>query len=220
MDSRQTEEQNIIELKKYWKKYGPLVTKALLIFFLAMIGTKYYQNHKAVKSEQAAIIYESVLAAIQNKDYTTLDVKANELIKDYNNTPYANLSRLIIAKSKIDQNKIEEAINELKIINNEKDRTAIWHIATARLARLLQAEGKIDEALFVLKNYNKNYQTMFEEIKGDLYFQKEDVNKAKESYLLAKKGLPKESQLPWLEMRLLHLGQMPEMKNNLLSEKK
>lgn len=206
MDVYQTEEQQIVQIKRLWAQYGKLVIGTLLITLLAMWGMRYYRHYVATQNEQASSEYQVLLKAMQEKDYATVQSQGELLIRDYKKTSYADLGSMMLAKLAVDENNLDLAKSKLEWIIDNNNKSRLWHIAKVRLSRILVEQNKSVEALDVLSGKFNGYTALYEEAKGDIYVNSGELDKAKESYRVAINSLPRNVDSSWLELKLKDLG--------------
>ena len=186
-----------------------------IIFAGLMIGIlflsfQYYQHREMKQSEVASNHYETLLSAIQKKEMNTVKEKADILIRDYSKTPYAPLALFTLSKIAIEENNFPLAISHLqdalKLTGNKKG--PLQHASRTRLAKVLVAEKKYDEALSLLENQKaiEGYVTLYEELKGDIYLKQNQLDKAKIAFKLAKEAAPNGMPISRLELKLADLG--------------
>ncbi|HRE31440.1 MAG TPA: tetratricopeptide repeat protein, partial [Candidatus Berkiella sp.] len=97
MEAYATEEQQLEAVKQWFKKYGNRITWALIIILGLVAGGRYWSHHQAVIANQASDNYVLMISALEQNDQTTLKSKAELLIKDYPQSPYASLAALVVA---------------------------------------------------------------------------------------------------------------------------
>ncbi|MQK16773.1 tetratricopeptide repeat protein, partial [Escherichia coli] len=72
---------------------------------------------------------------------------AARLKKEYGGTHYAQYASLFIAKLAVDNGKLDDAFAELKPLVDKPADEAIGEMARQRMARVLAAQGKVEEGL-------------------------------------------------------------------------
>ncbi len=115
---------------------------------------------------------------------------AEQMITDYEAKYGANIylvkARLMVAGKLVEQDKMAEAKTQYQTLIDVKPEKSIAEMARLRLARLLVSEGEYTSALAQLdKVQSKAYQTIVEEIVGDVFLAQGELNKAKDAYQLA-----------------------------------
>jgi len=116
--------------------------------------------------------------------------EAETMIADYEAKYGANIyvvkARLMAAGKLVEQDKIAAAKAHYEALIEVKPEKSIAEMARLRLARLLVSEGDYTAALMQLdKVQSQAYQTIVEEVVGDVYLAQGDLSKAKDSYQLA-----------------------------------
>lgn len=208
MDAYQTESQQVEEIKDFFKRNTRAIVVGLVLFCVLFGSMHYWQKSKLVKSSEASDLYQQVLLADLQHDSATLNAKSQEIIDKYSSTPYAQFAAFMLAKEAVDKKDYATASDKLRWVIAKTSKGAGVYIATERLARVLIQQGEYDEALKVLndKAPSKEFVTLYEEAKGDIYLAKGDIPEAKIAYLKAAQDLPEGAQAPVLHLKLVDLG--------------
>ncbi|KTD19377.1 YfgM family protein [Legionella israelensis] len=181
-----TEEEQIEAIKKWWKRYSTLITVMISVILLAIAGYRYWSWHQQKVLLQASNTYEQMMLAFSHQNDKAVKSFANQLIKNYKNTVYADVAHLTLAKLLIKNNKLNLAKDELyKVVENSKIN-ALKQLARLRQARILLQQKSYDKALAELKIIDDSaYLAIINELKGDLFAATGKYQKAIESYRLA-----------------------------------
>lgn len=217
MDAYLTEEQQVEDLKKWFKKYGGILSWVVIIICLVASVFMYWRHHQEVIREQASEHYSALLDSIEKEDKTTANAKADILLKQYASTPYAALASLVLASDAVEAKDFEQAKNHLSWVIENAKQVDFQRIAKVRLMRLLIAQDKLDEALHVFDEKKAGaFLTLMAELKGDILLKQKDVDKAKDAYELAYRSAPEEGMHgPLLKMKMEALGiKIPEPTEN------
>jgi len=200
-----------IDHKTLWQSYGKFFIIALAIALVGYGAWQYKLHRQAVFVEEASLQYDKMLTALRTKDFTKVEEQFKIIQEKYQATPYASLAALIQARVDVEQNAMDKAIAHLQTAVNvaEQQQGPMGHVARVRLARLLADQKKYDEALNLLTANVKTdgYITLYEEAKGDIYSQKNDLDKARDAYAVALKAVP-----PGVSANALQL-KMTDLKN-------
>lgn len=179
------EQEQLDELKAWWKAYGntviTLVTVALLAF-AAYKGWTYYQHAQAVK---ASAKYEA-LTQLDAKDLKGVRGLVGELMDNYAGTPYAGRAALIAAKANYAANDAKSAKAQLEWAMGNAKEDAVRAIAQLQLAALQSEEKQYDAALKTLEQqHDAAFDGLFADLKGDVLAAQGKKSEAKAAYALA-----------------------------------
>lgn len=198
-----TEEEQLQAIKTFWSRYGSWITTALIIILVVILGFKYWYWHQSKLSTQASNTYEQLMIAFAHHDDKQATAYANQLIKKFDHTIYADAARLALAKLNVKTNHFEKANRLLKQVTTNSSLISFRQIAAIRSARLYIAQKEYDNA-FAELNVVKDeaYLSMVNELKGDIYVAKRQFKLANLAYQNAVK-LSKARQIAntYLEMK-------------------
>lgn len=179
-----TEEEQIEDLKKWWKENGPSVVFGVFVGLAGLLGWNYWQDYQARQATEASALYTELLLKM---DAAQPGGESDELIttlrNKYDDTVYAPLAVLAAAKLAVDKNDIDTAIGHLEWVIKHADQAEIGITARLRISRLYLAQGKFDKVESFLKTeYPKAYTAVVEELRGDLLVAKGSPETAREAY--------------------------------------
>lgn len=162
------EQEQLAELKAWWKQYGNLVTGIVIaasIGVLAWQGWNYYQRNQAA---QASAVYGVLQRAALERDTQKTKAAAGELVEKYGSTAYAQLGALIAAKALYESGDLKSAKAQLSwVADNGKDE--LKDLGRLRLVSVLLDEKAYDEALKVLSaSHGASFDGRYAEMKGDV----------------------------------------------------
>jgi len=163
------EQEQLDELKTWWKMHGNLVTAvitAAAVAALAWQGWHWWQRKEAA---QASVIYAAVQESLAKGDAKRSRELAGELIDKYSGTVYAGMAALLSAKAQTEGGDMKTAQVQLTwAVENAKDGT-IRDLARLRLAAILLDQKAYDDALKQLAAApSAELVPRFEELKGDV----------------------------------------------------
>ncbi|AHE67110.1 YfgM family protein [Legionella oakridgensis] len=165
-----TEQEQLEAIKKWWHRYNGIITIVVSVTLLAIAGYKYWNWHESRLIQQASDAYEHLMIAFSNQDNKKVQSYANQLIKEYGKTVYADAARLTLAKLFIIHENYKKAQEQLQQVASYSSIPTIQQVAKIRLARLLVAEKAYDKALTELSHINDaSYMPVINELKGDIY---------------------------------------------------
>lgn len=192
-----------VDQASLWERYGRLFIIGSLIILIAFTGIQGYGLYLSRQSEKASIIYDHMLTSIREKQFDKVGSQAQDLVAHYAKTPYGPLAALMLARLAFDEKNLDKAIEHLRFAMNASDKGPVQHVARVRLARVLGAKQKYDEALTVLnpKKRPEGYITLYEEAKGDIYTLKNEPENARIAYDTALQAAPPGAPVTPLQLK-------------------
>ena len=207
MEAYQTEDQELAIILKFLKENGRFILTLILIICCSFFGIHKFKQYQENYRARASDLYQEMLSAIKNDDFTVAKDKGQTLINKYRRTPYSLFSAMLLAKMAIDEQDIDTALTKLRWIVDHHKKAPLWHVAKIKIARLLHATGNSEAALKELNNTPNGYEVLYEEVKGDIYFSMNELDKAREAYKKAITSVPMDNMVPWLQLKLQDLGE-------------
>lgn len=181
-----TEDEQLEAIKKWWKRYGNLVTVLISLVLLSIAGYRYMQWHQAKLTQQASITYENMMNSFSNHNIKSVRSYANELISGYEHTVYADAAHMTLAKIYISKEKLDKARDELEVVANGSNAPALKQVAKIRIARIMAASKDYTNALNELSSIDdKAYLPVINELKGDIYSLTGHFKEAMNAYRMA-----------------------------------
>ena len=202
-----SEDDELAGVKDWWQRNGkPLVAGGLLAL-IAVLGWQFWQRYQANQSQGASMLYqqllETALTPSGQADTTRVAEISGKLKSEYGGTTYAQYGSLFVAKVAVDTGKLDDAAAELKVVADKPANETLGEIARQRLARVLAAQNKADDALKLLDgDADKSFLASREELKGDLLVQLGRTDEAQAAYQKAKSALSEEAAVGGLQMKL------------------
>jgi predicted negative regulator of RcsB-dependent stress response len=186
MSEMRTEEEQIEAMKKWWEENGKQTLVAVVLVAGGWFGFNQYQDTQRETAEAASAVYQEMLvlsASEAEADQGQRAVLLDKLQSDFSSTVYAQFAALFKAKDAVEAGDLELAEKELtSVVANTQDE-ALLHTATVRLARVMLAAGKIDDALALLANDKTGaFEAEYQETAGDALLAKGDKDAAREAY--------------------------------------
>ncbi|MDO7928907.1 tetratricopeptide repeat protein [Pseudomonas sp. KFB-139] len=202
-----TDDEELAVMKDWWQRNGkPLVTGGLLAL-VVVFGWYTWQNYNSKQSQGASMLYqqllETSLTPSGQADTARVAEIAGKLKSEFGGTAYAQFGSLFVAKVAVDAGKLDDAAAELKPVADKPASATLGEIARQRLARVLAAQNKADDALKLLAgDAEKAFLASREELKGDLLVQLGRTDEAHAAYQKAKSALSEDAAVGGLQMKL------------------
>ncbi|OHC61164.1 MULTISPECIES: tetratricopeptide repeat protein [Pseudomonas] len=202
-----TDDEELAVIKDWWQRNGkPLLTGSVLAL-VVVFGWQGWQKYQASQSHGASMVYQQLLETALNPsgqpDPAKVAELANTLKSDFAGTHYAQYGSLFVAKVAVEAGKLDDAAAELQAIVDKPVDDTLAELARQRLARVLAAQDKVEEALKLLEgDADQAYLASREELKGDLLVKLGRNDDAYAAYVKAKAALAEEAAVGGLQMKL------------------
>lgn len=188
MSDYKTDDEKVEELKAWWKENGTSVIVGVALAIGGLFGWEYWKDHQISTANAASALYNKVSTSDNASiEQMMSDVKALE--SDYASTPYAAIANLKLAQQSAEQGNYEQAVTALRWVIDNGSEASLKDVASIRLARVLLAMGKLDDAMkLASQNYSQAYAGLAEELKGDIYVAQNKHEEARAAYDKAMHG--------------------------------
>jgi predicted negative regulator of RcsB-dependent stress response len=203
------EQEQVAELKAWWRQHGNLIVSVILAAALAFAGWQGWRWYTASQSAQAGALYDALVKAVQANDAKALRDAAGSLIESYPRTHYAAMGALVAARWHFDRNDLKSARTQLQWVVERGPNDDFRDLARLRLAAVLLDEKALDEALKVLEApHGAAYDSQFAALRGDVLVAKNQPAEARAAYKLALEKAAREQGAfrETVRMRLEALG--------------
>lgn len=178
MDVYRTEEEQVAAIRNWWQQNGIAVLVAIVLAALTYAGWHWYKQHKAEEALAASSLYQGMMESFQQMaqggqaaaDAEARIVKAgDELINKHGDSIYAQFAALMLAGHAVEQDDYAGAEKYLRTALNHDGDKSLTALTTNRLARVLSAQGKHDEALALLQGeVPAKFVAAREDVRGDI----------------------------------------------------
>ena len=180
------EQEQLDELKTWWKMYGNLVTGILVAVALAVAGWQGWNWWQRQQSAQASALFSGLQTAAVQKDAKRARELAGELIDKYSATAYAGMGARLAARTQLDAGDAKNARAQLAwAAENAKD-PGLRELARLRLAAVMLDEKAYDEAMKQLAaEPAAAFAPRFAELRGDVFAAQGKIAEARNAYDVA-----------------------------------
>ena len=185
MAAYDSEQDQIEEIKKWWKENGSSVIIGVLLGFILLFGWRGWEYYTSQRAELASSLYESILFALEQGQADKARGAANTLLSEYSKSPYATLAQLNLAAQDLKENNLNSSHARLQWIIDQNTLPQLTHIARLRKAKLFLSEAKREEAKKLLSQVPNEgaFKSGYMELKGDLALAEGQVNEARKAYV-------------------------------------
>lgn len=163
------EQEQLDELKHFWKQYGNLITWALIVVLGAFSAWNGYQYWKRSQAAQASVMYDEIERAVQSGESARVDRSLADMQERFGSTVYAQQASLLAAKAYYDKGNVDAANAALTWVAGKSSDQGYQSVAKLRLAGILLEKKAYDEALQQLSGaFSKDFSGLVADRRGDI----------------------------------------------------
>ena len=163
------EQEQLDQLKHYWKQYGNMITWVLIVVLGAYAGWNFYQYWQRSQAQQAAAMFDEVERVVKSTDPAKIDRVFGDIKDKFGSTTYAQQAGLLVAKEYYAAGKLDAAKAALGWVADKSSDPGYQAVARLRLAGILMDGKAYDEALKQLGgSFPANFEALVADRKGDI----------------------------------------------------
>jgi len=209
------EQEQLDQLKSFWKQYGNLLTWLLIIVlgaYAAWNGWTWYQRKQSIES---GAMFDALDKAAQAGDAATAGRIFNDMKDRYPSTAFTQQGGLLAAKVQFDKGKPDDALAALAWVSTNATETEYQAVARLRAAGVLLDQKKYDDALkqldgIAVKDGAKEFDALAADRRGDVLLAQGKTTDATAAYKKAWDTMDKAINYRRLiEAKLTALGAAP-----------
>ena len=177
------EQEQLDQIKHFWKQYGNAITWALIVVLGAFASWNFYQYWQRNQAVQAAALFDEVDRAAQSTDVSRIDRVFGDMKDRFASTAYAQQSALLVAKQYVNLNKPDSARTALTWLAAQSSDVGYQSVAKLRLAAILTDAKSFDAALGQLDgSFPSSFEALVADRKGDIFVLQGQKEKAVAEY--------------------------------------
>jgi len=205
------EQEQLDELKAFWKQYGNLVTWVLIVALAAYAGLNGWRWWQRDRAAKAGAIFEQLDIAAHARDANRAGAIFGDLKSRYPGTTYAEQGGLIAAHAQYQAGQVDAAQASLAWVADNAGEDEYRSVARLRLAALLLQAKKPDEALKQLDAAKSpSFAALVADRRGDVLMAMGKTEEAKRAYQAAWASMdPKLEYRNLIDAKLTALGAAP-----------
>jgi predicted negative regulator of RcsB-dependent stress response len=206
------QQEQLDQVKHFWKRYGNLITWALVAVLGAYAAWTYYLHWQQQRSQGATALYDELDKAAAERNTDRVRQAFADLKAQFAGTTAAEQGALLSAKVQADAGKQDDARAALQWLVESGKNEGLVAVARLRLAGIQLDAKQFDAALKTLDaKAPEEYAALVADRRGDVYLAQGKTKEAIESFQAAWKGLePTIEYRRFVEGKLTVLGAPPE----------
>ena len=176
------EEQEINQLKDWWKENGKTIIVAFILGVGGMFGWRYWQAHQAEQIAQASAQYDALIYSAQ-QDEQAKKANIEQFVQANSKTAYAVFALLDEAKKAAEKQDFAAAEANLNQALTQSQDEVLTSIVALRLSAVQFQLGQLDNALTTLNQVKgESFNARKAILTGDIQVAKGDKVAAKNSF--------------------------------------
>ena len=176
------EEQEINQLKDWWKENGKTIIVAFILGVGGMFGWRYWQAHQAEQIAQASAQYDALIYSAQ-QDKQAKKANIEQFVQANSKTAYAVFALLDEAKKATEKQDFAAAEVNLNQALTQSQDEVLTSIVALRLSAVQFQLGQLDNALTTLNQVKgESFNARKAILTGDIQIVKGDKVAAKNSF--------------------------------------
>src|SRR3954465_4203442 len=144
------EQEQVAELKAWWKQYGSLIVAAIGAAALTFAGWQAWRWYERRQAADAGALYDTIGRAARAGDAKALRDAGGALLENYPRTVYASLAALMAARFYFERDDLKSAKAQLQWVIDHGRTDELRDLGRLRLAAVLLDEKAYDDALKLL----------------------------------------------------------------------
>ena len=198
------EEQEINQLKDWWKENGKTIIVAFILGVGGMFGWRYWQAHQAEQIAQASAQYDALIYSAQ-QDEQAKKANIEQFVQANSKTTYAVFALLDEAKKATEKQNFAAAEVNLNQALTQSQDEVLTSIIALRLSAVQFQLGQLDNALTTLNQVKgESFNARKAILTGDIQVAKGDKVAAKNSFEQAQQsGSQLEQQMAKIKLNNL-----------------
>jgi predicted negative regulator of RcsB-dependent stress response len=205
------EQEQLDELKAFWKEHGNLITWVLTLALLVFAGFNGWRYWERQQAEKAAVLFEELDKAVLAGDAARGARVFGDLKDRFPRTAQAQQAGLLNARLQLDKGQADAARAALDWVAQNAAEDEYQAIARLRLAALMLEGKQYDEALKQLDAAKSpEFAALVADRRGDVLLAQGKSAEAQAAYAAAYKAMDEKLDYRRLvEAKLTALGAAP-----------
>jgi len=203
------EQEQLDEVKAWWRTNGTLVTSVIAALAISLAGWQAWRWVQHTRSVESGALYENLVKAVQAGDAKAVRDAGGALAENHAGMMYASMGALVTARFHADRGDVKNAKAQLQWVTERSASPEFRDLARLRMAALLLDEKAHDEALAQLEAPpGVAFVSQFAALRGDIETDRNRPEQAKSAYQQAieKAGKTDQALIEGVRMRLEALG--------------
>ncbi len=202
------EQEQVEELKAWWKQHGLYVLAGVSAFVIGVAGWKAWGYWGQKQSTEASLLFERAMQATASNDLKAAKELSGRIMENHGRTGYAAPAAWLAGKTNYATGDLKSAQAQYQFALEHAKDAGLEQMARLRLASILLDQKNYAEALKQLEGaHDPAFDALFANLKGDVLLAQGNSAAANAAYKEALAKLEAKSPLKAVvEMKLDGIG--------------
>ncbi|ABM03006.1 conserved hypothetical protein [Psychromonas ingrahamii 37] len=183
IEGYETEEQQVIAIKKWWKENGNTLMIAAVIGLAGLWGWRFYNASVITGQEEASQAYSDMLVKFESQGGEAGLDSIRAFIAGNQDNNYGVLASLLLAKEAVQQKDFALAKAQFVQLQSQNEYAPLNAVINLRLARVEAQLGEYEQALKTLTLITEpSFLAKANQVKGSIYLNMGDIEKARTAF--------------------------------------
>lgn len=180
------EQEQLEELKAWWKENGNRLLGLLLVAVIAMGGWRGWQYYQNQQSMEAATLYSGFTQQLKSNDAKRINDAAAAVMDKYASNGYAPRAALLSAQVNEQGKDLSRAKSQLQWVIDHAGEAGLKDVARLRLASIHLDEKNYADAMKLLEaRHPPSFDALYADLRGDVLSAQGKKDEARSAYKLA-----------------------------------
>lgn len=176
MNEMLSDDEQVERLKAWWKANGNSIIAGVVIGLGGFFAWQWWGGYQDKLAGEGAEAYETFAQVAFANDVKKTDDALAQLQSEYGSTSYYQFAAMELARQQVNAGSLQAAEKTLGSLLKQSDDSALKPLLETRLARLLVAQKRLDEAGKLLDSINSDaYAAETAAIRGEIAYQRGDM---------------------------------------------
>jgi predicted negative regulator of RcsB-dependent stress response len=155
-------------VQQWLRKNGVSILVGIVLGLVLIFGWQQWKSHRAGHEQAAAGEYSALQLAVAQNKTTEIDVRTENLLKDYSDTAWSVFAAGERAQRNLIAGQLDKVGGDLEWAKAHAKDETLKSLADLRIAQLKLAQGKAEEAIATVDAMQgKSFAAIAQELRGD-----------------------------------------------------
>lgn len=202
------EQEQLDELKAWWKLHGTRVIVAATVIVLVVGGARLWQVWSARQAAESSMLFDRAMQGATLNDAKVIKESSAQIMENYARSAYAAPAAWLAGKHNFEAGDAKSAEAQYQYAVEHAKDEGLKQLAKLRLAAVMFDQKRYDDALTQLDGTPaESFAGLYANLKGDILAAQGKADAAREAYKVAVAKVGEKSSLkPLIEIKLDGLG--------------